>query len=265
MGSGRRLWVLLANAFDPTLLHNQVAYGLGKAVGLASTPECETIDLHYDGEHRGTHLLSEKAEVGTGRVEIDGIENPAADPRDIGAHATARGRNNYGHEHSCVTGVRQPGNTSGGYLPELDNARYYTERSWFKTSLGYLVPESPEDASSDEVRYMSEKMQEAINNCGGSNAGAHWDVGSFARVFLVEEFAKNPDFVRFSSTHFYEEKDRGLIYSGPPWDFDTAFGMDNENRTYEDPRGLTSTHSYPWLNSSDRVGNVGVRANRPDW
>lgn len=58
-----RTWVLLAEAFDATGLHNTISLSLGKAMGLEGTPEARMVDLYFDGEYRGYYLLSEKVRL----------------------------------------------------------------------------------------------------------------------------------------------------------------------------------------------------------
>lgn len=237
-----KTWLLLANAYDQSMLHQFIAAQTALAMGLDSTPDCRLVDLYYDGEYRGTYLLSEKVEVNKGRVDIEQIENGSVDDVSVESHPTASGTNSYGREYRFVTGVKAPADLSGGYLLELDNAYYAAERSWFDTSIGHFVLKNPEDASEEQVRYISERVQAAIDAARAGNAGAGFDVSSLARVFLVEELAKNSDYIRHSSTYFYKDKGDGLVCAGPIWDFDQSFGVSpwNVGMGYEDPEGFAS-------------------------
>jgi len=223
-GNKAKKWTLLANAYDDSMLRHYISMKAGLSMGLSETPDCRFVDLYYDGEYRGTYLLGEKPEIKEGRVEIEELENGSVDASSIEDHAVARGTNAYGHAFQYVTGTRQPADVSGGYLLELDDGYYYRERSWFDTSISHFVLKSPEDASEQEVRYISERVQAAIDAAQAGKASACFDVSSLARVFLVEELAKSPDYVRFSSTYFYKRKGDDLIYSGPLWDFDQGYG-----------------------------------------
>jgi hypothetical protein len=237
-----KTWLLLANAYDQSMLHQFIAAKTALAMGLGTTPDCRLVDLYYDGEYRGTYLLSEKVEVNKGRVNIEQIENGSVDDVSVEDHPTASGTNSYGREYRFVMGVKAPADLSGGYLLELDNAYYAAERSWFDTSIGHFVLKNPEDASEEQVRYISERVQAAIDAAREGNAGAGFDVSSLARVFLVEELAKNPDYIRHSSTYFYKDKGDGLVCAGPIWDFDQSFGVSpwNVGMGYEDPEGFAS-------------------------
>lgn len=239
-----KTWVLLANYYDPSLMRNYIAYTLAKALGLSDSPDCENVDLYYDGEYRGTYLLSEKVQIGGGRVDITDLEelNGSLDGEALEDHPTEQGVNAYGNEYQYVTGVKEPGDISGGYLLEIDNGYYGTERSWFKSTIGSVVVKSPEDSSQGEVRYISEYFQEAVNEGSKTDGdlGRYFDLSSLAKSFLVQSLAKNADYMKYSSTFFYKDAGNDLIYSGPVWDFDTAYGNHKADESYDytDPEGF---------------------------
>ena len=225
-----KTWVLLANSGDSTLLHNQIASNLAQQLGLSSSPEMEPIDLYYDGEYRGSYLLSEKVEIGSGRVDIYDLEKSnekANNDVDTGDFDTAKAVNSHGYEFQFVKSMQTPAKYDGGYLLELDSAYYSSERSWFSTSAGVFVVKSPEDCSYEEVKYISEYVQDALNSLGGSGASVYWDIDSAAKMYLLNEFAKNVDW-GFSSTYYYlpsaDDAQGHKLYAGPAWDFDTSFG-----------------------------------------
>ncbi len=179
-------------------------------------------------------LLAEKVEVGKGRVDIDEIENASVSGADTRTLPQARSVNSYGNEFQYVSGLKQAKNNTGGHLLEMDV--YYTgERSWFAVQAGgrtyHIVLKSPGDATEEQVRYISEYVQEQINGIG---------TDSLARTFLVEEFAKNVDYIRYSPTYKYKYKDSSALVSGPVWDFDLALGNDPENNC-DNPKGFAST------------------------
>lgn len=178
-------------------------------------------------------LLAEKVEVGKGRVDIDEIENASVSGADTGTLPQARSVNSYGNEFQYVSGLKQAKNNTGGYLLEMDV--YYTgERSWFAVQAGvrtyHIVLKSPGDATEEQVRYISEYVQEQISSIG---------TDSLARTFLVEAFAKNVDYIRHSSTYMYKYKDSSALVSEPVWDFDLALGNDPENNC-DNPKGFAS-------------------------
>ena len=257
-GNKAKTWVLLANAADDTMLRQYLASKLGLAVGLSNTPDCEFVDLYYDGAYRGTYLLSEKVEVNKGRVDIDEIENASTDGTDISEHDLARATNAYGYEFSYVTGVDAPADQDGGYLLEIDPSHYQDkggERSWFQTNLGAIVLKSPEDASYGQVKYVSELVQRALDQADAGDLSA-FDMDSLARTWLVEEFAKNPDYIRVSSTYLYKQAGDDALYSGPLWDFDSAFGI----HEYEDDTDFSSPEGFETERYQQLIGNADFRS-----
>lgn len=243
-----KTWVLLANAFDEAGLRNYVALKTGLALGLAETPDAEFVDLYYDGEYRGLYLLTEKVQVNKGRVEIDEIENASSTAVAVDQLPTATAKNAYGYEFQYVKGaVQAKGASTGGFLIELDNGYYASERCYFNTSIGYFVVKSPDDATYAQVKYISECMQAALDVLADpkGNAAAHIDLTSLARCYLVGELSKNPDYLSLSSTYFFKGPGDDVLHMGPLWDFDLAFGTTSFEGygDYVSPAGLTNTHT----------------------
>ena len=55
-----KIWILLAAYTDPTKMADQIWKEAAAATGDTYAAKEETIDLYYDGEYRGTYMLSEK-------------------------------------------------------------------------------------------------------------------------------------------------------------------------------------------------------------
>lgn len=253
-----KTWVLLAESIDVTLAHNSVAFELASALGLQGTPECAPVDLYYDGEYRGTYLLSEKVEVNDGRVDVHKLEDDIEEANagvDVEELPVAQTTNRYGNAVQYVEGIADPEDISGGYLIELDDAYYASERCWFETSEGHFVVKEPENLSLAQMTYVSELMQEAIDSCNaegvnpqtGLSCTDYLDVDSLAKAHLVNEFSKNVDWTA-SSTYFYlpavSDADKGLnhvFYAGPVWDFDSAFGVRTNSADLTSPEGIYFT------------------------
>ena len=242
-----KTWVLLANASDVTLLRNTVAYELARALGLEVTPQSAPVDLYYDGEYRGSYLLCEKVEIRGGRVDIFELEDAVEDVNpgvDLDELPVATATNRFGFTFQYVMGVRSPADTTGGYLVELDNVFYASERSWFRASCGTFVVKGPESCSYEMMRYISEYFQEAIDACGGAGVGDYLDVDSAARMYLVNELSKNIDWGT-SSCYFYLPSHadakagyRHVLYAGPAWDFDASFGTRTDAPTARSTEGI---------------------------
>lgn len=247
-------WVLLANYCDESLLHNQLTYDLAAQFGLPYSPYCKPVDLYYDGEYRGSYLLSEKTEVGTGRVEVADLEgaiedaNPQVD--DLDSLPTAQGVSQRGNQYQYVTGLTTPEDYTGGYLLELDfSSRAKAEKSWFVSSSGkYVVCKSPEYLPQDAMEYISALWQDfenAVTNGGthpvtGRDYTDYVDLDSLARCYLILELSQDEDAFQ-SSTFFYKPAGEEKFYAGPVWDFDSAYGSYNQTL---DPETFIAGQTY---------------------
>ncbi|MDD3335797.1 MAG: CotH kinase family protein [Eubacteriales bacterium] len=242
-----RTWLLMAEAFDATGLHNTVSLGLGKALGLEGTPEARMVDFYFDGEYRGYYLLCEKVQVDQARLNMlnysDYLEemNPGIEDRE--AFPLAKEKNSYGNEYQYVENVRTDLGAQAAYLVELDQYKYELEDSWFSVksadALYYYTLKTPEYAPSEDVAYVSERMQGLVDAVygGGVNPNTgkplseYLDYDSMARLLLINEVAKTCDFA-YTSTFFYLPLGSGQFRAGPLWDFDIAYGI-RDNRPYE--------------------------------
>lgn len=230
-------WVLLANYCDETMIHNSLTYDLAAEAGLKYSPHNAPVDLYYDGEYRGTYLLSEKTEVGDGRVAVDDlegkIEDANPDMEDLDSLATASGVNQFGNHYQYVAGLALPEDFSGGYLLELDfPERAKAEKSWFATTGGkHVVCKSPEYLPQEAMEYISGFYQEfedavfagGVNPATGKDYTEYVDVESLAKCYLILELSQDGDAFQ-SSTFFYKPAGEEKLYAGPLWDFDSAYG-----------------------------------------
>lgn len=239
-GEAATTWILLANYCDESLLHNRFTFDLALDLGLEYSPHCRPIDLYYDGEYRGSYLLSEKTEVKTNRIEIEdlekAIEKANPDISDFDALPVVQGKTPAGNPCQYVSGIVLPEDYSGGYLLEIDyEVRARDEASWFLSSLGrYMVVKSPEFLPKEAMDYISsywEEFETALKSGGvnpetGKSYDAYADATSLAKIYLLEELSQDPDSFR-SSCFFYKGAGGAAIHAGPVWDFDSCYGSDD--------------------------------------
>ena len=237
-GENVKTWVLLANYFDATLMHDKLFKDMAAALGMPYTASCDWVNLYYDGEYRGVYLLSEKNAVKDTGINITDLEvaykdlNPA-----YGTNmSTSTGTNAYGGSYTYTTGLIDPTDITGGYLLEL-NHNAPDEVNGFVTKQGKGVNvKSPEWCGDAAMKYISEYYQAFENavyatdgngNYTGINEdGKHYydyvDRDSLVKIFLLQELALSPDgFI--SSFYFYKDAN-GIMYAGPIWDQDMTLG-----------------------------------------
>lgn len=267
-------WVLLANAADITLIHNQLTFVLAQDLGLPYTVESEPVDLYYDGEYRGTYLLAEKVEVDETRVDMqdldgliedanegtDAYENPAVVTKTTASKGETDAKKDSAGSYKYVKGLIEPeledGTKHHAYLLELDFIyRYPNEQSGFVTNRGQaVVTKNPEYLTKDTGAFISRYFQEfedAVFSLDGYNktTGKYYyeycDLESLVNIYLINEFTKNYDSFR-SSAYFYLPEDEDIMYAGPVWDYDICYGTGyNGNREISaNPENFFATTKY---------------------
>ena len=238
-GNPGKTWVLLASYFDATQLRDKMFKDLAKALQMQYTASSDWIDLYYDGEYRGTYLVSEKNAVGSNRINITDMEK-AYEKTNVGYGENETfytTYNKYGQKFTYTANLNEPADITGGFLIELNNTQY-DEVNGFITAQGVAFNvKSPEFCGKAALTYMSEYYQEFENavyaqdelgNYTGYNADTgkyfyeYCDLQSLVKMYLIQRFSNNLDGF-YSSFFFY--KDAGdIMYAGPVWDMETTSG-----------------------------------------
>lgn len=244
-GSGEneaKTWVLLANYADLTIMRNTLVYNLGLALGMDFCTENQWVNLYYDGEYRGCYLLSEKVEVGSGRVDITDLEElneEANEGADIEEFPVETDKTANGATYRYCVGMNSPEDITGGYLLEMEiYTRVEAEVCYFTTSRGQnVVVKSPEYASREEMEYIASLYQEwedsiyngGVNPATGKKHTEYVDLRSAAICYLANELTKNQDAFR-TSAFFYKDRQEDRMYMGPLWDYDVTSNYSGQMR-----------------------------------
>lgn len=255
MGDSRK-WLLLANAFDRSLLRNAAAFSMAEGFGLACTPQAKFADVYANGQYIGNYLLSEKVEIDKNRIPITDLEKATEKVNEAKALEQAQPFMTETGRLYSVKGVQipvDPPDITGGYLLELETSdRYGLETSGFMTSrMQTVVIKSPEQASQAQASYIGllyQDFEDAVFSEDGKNphTGLHYteyiDLDSFAKKYLLEEICKNLD-AAFTSQYLYKPADSvsTRLFAGPAWDYDKAIaasGVTAEGIDLHDPDGL---------------------------
>lgn len=255
MGEDKK-WILIANAFDNTLMRNTIAFDIAKELGMSFTPDSEYVDVYVNGQYIGNYLLTEKIEIDRERVNITDLEEQMERMNDGKALEEYEFFMEQQGRLFSTKGYRiekQPENISGGYLLEIElSDRYGLEASGFITSrMQAVVFNSPKYASYEQVSYIANRYQDfedAVFSEDGYSpyTGAHFseyiDMDSFARKYLLEELTKNLDSA-FTSQFFYKPDDSvsTKFYAGPTWDYDksiAASGITDKGIDLHESSGL---------------------------
>ncbi len=216
MGSNKH-WILLANRYDNSLLRNKMTYWLGEQLGMPYTPQLVPVDLVLNNKYYGSYYLSEQVRIGTGRIDIDDLEDTpdvTTEPEITGGYLL-----------------------SMGFDEESDGNHSFTT----KRDHSFLL-ESPafeDKVNETQFNYIKNYMQQTEDAIYGKDFKdendksytEYLDTDAAADYFWIQEFSKNGDAYASNSTYLYKPRN-DLLYWGPLWDFDyVAWG----NLQYEEP------------------------------
>lgn len=196
-------WSLIANYFDKTMMRNELAFQMSRMSSLAYTPATDFVEVYLNGSYEGVYVLCDHLKTGSHRVDAD-------------------------------------------YLLEID---VRAEEDDIKLTVPHLgqpvVVKDPDDISYDGYEYLYisrflNSVDELLYSDMYASATVGYrtliDVDSFVDWYLINEISKNNDAILYTSCYMNHSED-GLLYMGPVWDFDIAFGNVNYNDN-DKPEGL---------------------------
>jgi len=215
-------WVLLANFYDRSLMRNDLAFEVGRRLGVPWSSRTVDVEVWLNGAYRGLYQLAEGIEVQPGRVEIETADpdGPAPD---------------------------------GGYLLEAD--QYPDTDPSFRTTGGMQVfVKEPGDAAPafvESVRAHLQEVEDALYAPDFTDARTGYrslvDLDSFAGWYLLNEIVKNGDSAFTGSVRLQRDLG-GRVAMGPPWDFDRSAG-NRRAWDLDDPTGWFLGRNFdqePW-------------------
>ena len=186
MGKGKK-WALLANPFDPTLLRNYVMFDFADELGLEYTSRQKIVELWLDGSFRGCYTLME----------------PVQDGKDEG------------NKDFLLEYERLRTDEGTSYITSKGGLRF-----------GVSAPDEPDDEQLEYITNTVNRLTDVMASGDREAIENAIDVPSFAKFYVLNEFAKTNDF-NFSSVFFYYKD--GKLYAGPPWDYDLSMGNVNKD------------------------------------
>ena len=193
MGKASR-WVLLADAFDLSLLNNKMSYDLARNAGMAYTPEGQWVDVYLNGDFAGMYLLSERNEIHPNRVDI---------PQESSFLVS------WEPEHRMIEQGYPHVTTAGGTALRVHQTAFPLDQI-------QTMWQSVENAISAE---------DSIDPVTGKHLQELIDLDSWAMLYLMDEISADYDGGLVSKYFYYNEQDgTGKIYAGPLWDKDDAYG-----------------------------------------
>ena len=207
-------WVLLANAFDKTMVRNAIAFAIAQELGLDYTSEFRFVNVYINGKFQGVYLLCEQTQTGSTRVDVE---------EDV------TGKINTGYLVEIAGNGKDDGDPYFS-INEIDPSLFGkgVTKNWRVNTI-FGVVKSPEEVnevkgcSKDQLNYIANYVNELnkailTQDMGLLNEIA--DVDSFAKFFVVNTILNNAD--AGYQMYVYKKEDGGKIYAGPVWDFDQS-------------------------------------------
>ncbi len=222
-------WVLLANAYDSSLVRNRLVNWLARRMDMDCVMQDVPVDLVMNGEYLGSYVLCEHVRIGKGRVDIDELTAQDTDPQVI----------------------------TGGYLISLFPDDDEPKESIFTTSrYTDVLFENPSfcpvnggeedyanDAQRDYICSYLQRTEDAIFGAGDAPYTSYIDARSFADAWLLQAFTCNGDAFTSTSNYLYKERGGKLVW-GPLWDFDLSFNLEHRKALDEECLYVPRMH---WL------------------
>ena len=222
-----RNWTLLANAGDKTMIRNAITNEMGQWLGLKFNPAHKFVDLTLNGSYQGTYQISDHLDVRPHRVDIIEQDYPLTSTSDI----------------------------TGGYLLEVDgfhDTPYFSTNQKVYIRIHYPDEDEMDSSQKDYIRNYVNEFESVLfsEQFTDPKQGyrAYVDSVSLINWFLATEISGNID--GYYSTYFYKNQQDSLLYFGPLWDYDIAYG--NDKRLGDTSRMLMTDNGYGdtkiWMN-----------------
>ena len=214
-------WILLANAFDASLLRTHLTFYFASHLGDTTNfvPRTQFVHLYINGRYAGVYQLTDERDNGPDRGDVSVHYNPEISEYWLEMDMRTT---DYFNINGLYYDFRMP---SGSELTEAH--------------IGYVY------------RFLSE-VSEAIRARDWDKINSLVCIDSFVDFYIVQEWSKELD-IFFSSVFMQilgQGEDRRLVL-GPFWDFDNSFGSNNFAQwgiTTEPIGELWAQHHYWFYN-----------------
>ncbi|GHT54591.1 hypothetical protein AGMMS49982_19520 [Bacteroidia bacterium] len=212
-------WVLLANDNDPTLLHTDALFKMGKLSRLGWTPCSHFVNLYINGAYCGIYQLTESIKIATNRVNV----------------------------------------TNDGYLLTLDTTLPVPNTSDFQTSGGssgfWVTIKEPSEGKTGARKITIEDYVNEMETYlyGLTGCRDHLDTISSVDWYLINELAKNANTGLWLN---YDPAAAAKLKLGPIWNYGDSFQQPSSGFAWKgtawfgdnsSDQGLFSCWEFPFL------------------
>lgn len=198
-------WVLLANALDPTLVRNALAFKIGEILGMETNPSARFVDVYLNNKFMGNYMVTDQVEVASAAQVEAGTTNRVPVEKQ---------------ELYYETGVL----VTGGYLMEIDGFRDGNSLRNTRVPIVLKYPDKDE-VNTAQFNYIQNYISDFESRLFGENFGskilgyrAKVDTVSLINWYIACELTANYD--SFWQTYIYKKRSGDHLYFGPLWDYD---------------------------------------------
>lgn len=245
-GKSEKEWVILAHDMDKSLIRNHLGFKVSEVLFEKTdtfhhpqyscfTPSSKFVNVYFNDSYHGVYQLTDHKERGKNRIDVEKLGVDEGDDDHIICG---------GHILEVVSSINEPSinfRTNKGIIidhkyPKEDN---HTAKQWryiedyVNTAEAVLYSDSYSEKETGWRQFFDEK--------------------SLANYIVVKEFCGDMD--GYISTMLYKKRDCNLLFFGPVWDMDKAWGND-VRVPFED---------YPPLSSLMIFGGFRMHYNSDDW
>ena len=216
-------WSFLAEATDHSLLSNRSGYHLAYELGIGQ--DTTSADVWMNGEYQGCYTITPKTDSFVTKngfmIEQDNyLEDSVANGGDpqFQLNGLNDASGNWSSKYNRITVKKMGDNllTNDGVVDES--------------------PENLESVANNNIKPWLQEAWDAIRATDGKNptTGKYYteyiDIESFAKMYLMHEYAKSYD-VCAGSILFHRDgmTDADKLIAGPMWDLDNAMGATCQN------------------------------------
>lgn len=192
-------YVLLANYMDKSLMRNFVADKFAQLIDMEYANHVIPVDVYLNGLYKGSYMLTEKVGISNNSIDIPALDEPNSVLFEMDSYSA-------------------------------DADEYPFTSSYYSLPVRIKDPDAPEDYA-ECMQWVQawkndfEVMEKAVYN--GTNVWDQIDLDSFVKYVMVFNFCTNQELKHPKSCFLW--KIRGQKYHfGPVWDFDWAFGYDDQ-------------------------------------
>ncbi len=218
-------WVLLADYFDPSTLHNHTALTLAKmSDGFEFIPTSHKVNVYLNGEFMGLYVLCEQVQENAGRMDIE----METDENDY-ISTSLTNLFDYNFFISMDKSAIEDEDAVEGetYFKLTCKINGKNEDRWFELK----YPEKSSFASAtqfnkffNDLKNYTATTMELLNSGTYSQVNSALHLDSLTDYYIIDSIMRELDHT-WKSFHMYHKAGEEKLRFGPIWDYDWSLGV----------------------------------------